>query len=81
LTVMVVSSWKLDAACCALFAVAALALLAEDQRNLIGYACVLLCAVWGIGTLITLKPRLLPPKSSWSCPPRKSARVELARLL
>jgi hypothetical protein len=55
LTGMVKSSWHLDAAYCVLFAAAAVALLAEDQRDLFGYACILFCVGWGVKAFIMFK--------------------------
>jgi steroid 5-alpha reductase family enzyme len=55
LTGMVKSSWRLDVAYCMVFAGAAVVLLTEDQRDLFGYACMLLCAGWGIRALIVFR--------------------------
>lgn len=55
LTGIVKSSWRLDVAYCLVFAAATVAILAEDQRDLFGYACVLLCVGWGVRALIMFR--------------------------
>lgn len=49
------SSWILDTAYCGLFAVATLALLANNQGDIWGYACALICVGCGIKAFIVFK--------------------------
>jgi hypothetical protein len=51
------SSWILDTGYCGLFAVATLVLLADDQRDIWGYACALMCVYWGVRALVVFKRR------------------------
>lgn len=55
LTTMAGPNWRMDIAYCVLFAMVAVMLLAEDQRDIWGYVCALVCVGWGLKALIVFK--------------------------